>query len=182
MSKKTFPGSGKFDPINSTYKHEIYLKNGKVLTGYSKGMLQNEMIDKTVLLEKVILRLVNNGYLQKERTERIDFYKKEFLQTDEIILSLEPHSYVVTHDKYILDQRLNTFLKRLYESLKSGQIITKDLVDKRSVYKEEDIFKMQSGRFANIDSLKEYCFKLIQSGIVEGHVRTFFYKYSQQYF
>lgn len=180
--KKQFPGAGKFDSINSTYKHEIILKNGKTLTGYSKGLLQNEMLDKTVLLEKVILRLINNGYLDGQKTIRIDFYLKSFLaNNDDLILSIEPISYVVTNDNYILNERLNSFLKRLYQQLRQGKIVTKDLADKRNIKNEEEVFDLSKKRFNDEHELLEYAIKRVKEGYPEGNVKRYFYKYKQQY-
>lgn len=181
-AKKTFPGSGKFDSINSTYKHEIILKNGKTLTGYSKGLLQNEMPDKIVLLQKVILRLINNGYLDGQRTTRIDFYLKSFLaNNDDLILSLDPISYTVTSDQFLLNERLTAFLKRLYSDLRQGKIITKDLADKRNVRNEDEIFNLRSKRFQNVDELTEFCIKKVKEGHAEGTVKGFFYKYKGKF-
>lgn len=177
-AKKTFPGAGKFDSINSTYKHEIILKNGTVLTGYSKGLLQNEMPDKTILLQKVILRLINKGYLDPRKTIRIDFYLKSFLQNnDDLILSLEPLSYALIGDQFIMNEKLNAFFKRLYMDLRQGKIVTKDLADKRNVIFEEDIFQLRSKRFDNEDQLREFCIKKIKEGHAEGIVRNFYRKY-----
>lgn len=182
-SKKTFPGAGRFDSINSTYKHEIFLKNGKILTGYSKGLLQTEMADKTVLLEKVIIRLINNGYLDGSKVSRIDFYLKSFLNNnDNLILSLEPLSYVVTDEKYILNERLNSFLKKLYMQLRTGKIITQDIIHKRNLIFEQDIFSLKSKRFNDIDTLTDFCIKKVKDGYEESQVKLFFYKYKSKFF
>jgi hypothetical protein len=181
-SKKTFPGAGRFDSINSTYKHEIILKNEKILSGYSKGLLQNETPDKTVLLQKVILRLINNGYLKADRTLRIDFYLKSFLAGgDELILSLEPLSYVVIGDQFLMNERLNSFLKRLYMNLRQGKVVTKDLADKRKVIFEDDIFNLKKKIFDNENDLREYCIKKIKEGHEEQRAKHYFYSYKDKY-
>ncbi len=180
--KKHFPGAGKFDSINSTYKHEIILLNGKGLTGYSKGLLQNEPHDKTVLLEKVILRLINNGYLDGKKTKRIDFFLKSFLNNnDDLILSLEPLSYIVTNEDYILNARLNAFLKRLYMQLRQGKIVTKDLADKRIIVNEEEIFDLSKPRFKDTIELYEWGIKRVSEGFPHGRVKLYIYKYQEVY-
>jgi hypothetical protein len=178
-NKKTFPGSGRFDPINSTYKHKIELVNGRDLTGYSKGLLQNEMVDKIVLLERVILRLYHNGYLNYNKTAQINFYLNETLtaSSQELILILRPNSYEfgVNRD-YINDLRLGTFLSRMYEQIKHGVIVTKSLSHKSGNPKEQYLFDVRKTQFNNEMELHKYILARAREGWPDDVVTNFFVK------
>lgn len=181
--KKKFPGQGQFDKINSTYKNIIYFNNTQrvpFLEGYSKGLLFNEALDKTVLLEAWIVRLFNRGYLDCKKMVRIDFFLKSFLgNDDELIFSLQPFSFTIVHDSFIMNERLNSFLERFYAQIKSGNIITKNLTHKRE---KEEIFPLKKGIFKNDDELRVFCIKKIREGHPEGLVKGFFYKYKEKFF
>jgi hypothetical protein len=181
-TSKQFPGCGKWDRINSTYKHEIFLKNGKKLDGYSKGLLTNEMQDKTVLLETIIVRLFNKGYLDPQRTSQIDFYFKSYLgDTNEIILSLKPLEYQVFHSKLITNERIVRFLSRFYDQIKRGKIITKELTDKPYRKNEVDLFSLSEKRFKNQSELLDWIIKKGKEGFSEGQLQNYFYKYTEKF-
>lgn len=184
--KKYFPGTGKFDKINSTFRSKIIFNSTQKvphLDGYSKGLLQpKEPDDKIYMLQNWIIRLVNNGYLSSFKTLRIEFYIKSFLDnTDELFLILEPDRYSIHVEKYLLNERLNKFLTRLYQQLKSGKIITKELVDQKLRFEEEEIFSIQKKRFQSEDELRTYCISKIKEGNAEGMVKNFFYKYKSRH-
>src|SRR5687767_13995143 len=128
---KYFPGTGRFDKINSTFRSKIIFNrfNPKntvpSLEGYSKGLLQpKEPDDKIFMLQCWIVRLYNRGYFDPKRTVRIEFYVKSFLNNhDELFLVLEPLEWEITSDKYLLNKKLNEFLLRLYVAIKSGKPI-----------------------------------------------------------
>lgn len=181
VAKKTFPGAGKFDSINSTYKHEILLHNGFVLTGYSKGLLSKEPQDKTVVLIKVILRLYNSGYLDK--SVRIDFHLKDFLNAShELVLTLYPRSYSFgNNQKYTLNTKLNTFLNKFYMQVKTGTVDTKSLIPTKIIQTEEEIFSLQRRRFNSEPELLEFIIKKKAEGYEDGLIMRFFYKYRERY-
>jgi hypothetical protein len=179
---KTFPGCGKWDRINSTYKHEIYLANGKKLDGYSKGLLTNEMQDKTVLLETIIVRLFNKGYLDPKRTLRIEFFFKAYLgDSNEIALLLRPTDYSLVHPKLITNERLVRFLQRFYDQMNRGKIITKDLTDKPYRRNEQDIFSLNEKRFKSQTELLDFIVKKSNEGFPDGQLQNFFFKYTEKY-
>lgn len=180
---KNFPGQNRWDSVNSTYKHEIHLENGKKLVGYSKGLLQPEMQDKTVLLERVILRLVKSGYLNVGRVVKIEFFLKSFLESSsELILVLYPGEYTLGNNETIItDQRLLTFITRLYAQLDTKTIVTKSLSHKPVNVPEETLYSLQYKRFKTFPELHVFVQKQIQRGDPKGLVMDFYYKYSQKY-
>lgn len=181
-ASKSFPGCGKWDRINSTYKHEIYLVNGKKLDGYSKGLLTNEMQDKTVLLETIIVRLFNKGYLDPLRSLQINFYFKSYLgDTDEEILILKPKEYRLKHQKLISNERIVRFLERFYKQINQGKIITKDLTDKPYRKNEVDLFSLSEKRFKNQSELLNWMLEKGKEGAPQGQLLNYFHKYTEKY-
>lgn len=186
---KYFPGTGRFDKINSTFRSKIIFNrfNPKntvpSLEGYSKGLLQpKEPDDKIFMLQCWIVRLYNRGYFDAKRTTRIEFYVKSFLNNhDELFLVLEPLEWEITHDKYLLNKKLNEFLLRLYVAIKSGKPITKDLVDNKVQSTEEEVFKMTVGKHKDMDELKFWCIDRMKEGYEESQVKNYFYKYKARY-
>lgn len=181
--KKSFPNSGKFDPINSTYKHIIYLKNKIVLTGYSKGLSVNEPSDKIVLLQRVILRLSNSGYFQHDKTAKIEFYLKSFMNNqDELILTLTPDTFTLgNNSQYTLDERLISFLEKFYDQLGSNKIVTDQVKPKNSKNSEETLFSLAMRTFKTELDLLKYGFSLIKMGYPDGQVEQYIIKYKQKY-
>lgn len=180
--KKQFPGSGKFDSVNSTYKHQIYLTNGKKLSGYSKALLYPEMQDKIVLLERMILRLFNSGYFDPLRTYKIEYYKKEFMKPDELIFTLYPTeiSYADNPD-FISDKRLNAFFKKFYDSIEAQKIVTKDITHNAIYKKVDDILTLDYKRFKTERELLDFIGKKLIEGLEHGSVMNFFFKYKERY-
>jgi hypothetical protein len=182
-ASKLFPGSGRFDPVNSFYKHKIELVNGRDLTGYSKGLLQNEMPDKIVLLERVILRLYKNGYLAYNKTARICFYLNETItsSSQELILILYPNKYEMGENRdFKNDLRLGTFLSRLYDQIKNGTIITKSLSHKPTSAKEKDLFDIRKHSFTNEMELHKYCLQRTRDGHADDLVLNFYSAYKEK--
>jgi hypothetical protein len=186
-AKKYFPGTGKFDKINSTFRSKIYFNSTQkvpTLDGYSKGLLQQkEPDDKIAMLESWIVRLYNSGYLRSDKTLKIEFYVKSFLDNkDELFLILEPLQFRIVHDKYIMNERLNKFLMRFYTHVKSGNPVTKELVDSRIRIEEDEIFSVAKKRFENVEELTAWCIQKVKEGFPEGIVKGFHYKYYEKYF
>jgi hypothetical protein len=183
-SAQTFPGAGQFDPIGSTYRHEIHLKNGKKLIGYSKGKTVNEMADKTVLIQRVILRLLKNGYLYPNRTSRIEFYRNSNLEGEkELLLILEPLNYSFgSNQRFILNERINAFLKKMYMQIKSGNLDYASLKQKPLSISESDLFDISKERFKTEPELLEWILQKKKEGFQDGMVMNYFFKYRQKYF
>lgn len=187
QNARFFPGSGKFDKINSSFRSKIVLNpfTNKVphLDGFSKGILQErEPDDKIYLLQSWIVRLVNKGYLNENKAVRIEFFEKKLLSSDDLLIfTLRPSYFEIHEEKYLLNERLNKFLATLYKQLKEGKLVTKDLIGKRIVINEDEIFAMKAGRFKNEDELREYCIKQIKNNIPEGAAKHFFYEYRSRF-
>lgn len=115
---------GKFDPVNSTYRHEIYLSNGKILTGYSKGLNLPELADKDTLIQRVTVRLFRNGYLhpqskgKSKETACIAFFTNHPVDP-ELIVFLYPKTYELATEE-LGNSVLINFLDRFYEMIKTG--------------------------------------------------------------
>lgn len=182
-NKKTFPGSGKFDPINSTYRQEIYFKTGKQISGYSKGLLIPEIEDKIVCLEKFILRMYNYDYLNPLRVQKIEYYRQStLLRERNLVLTLYPTSYEFGEDAmYLTNERLNKFLRDLYKIIKEGTGINKILVHKPANKSEEDIFPMKYMKFKTEGELLEHILKLSKSGHAPGELQNYYVKYKQKF-
>jgi glutathionyl-hydroquinone reductase len=184
-----FPGTGRFDKINSTFRSKIILNRfnpkNKLphMDGYSKGLLaEKEPDDKIYMLQCWIVRLYNCGYLDAKRATRIEFYEKSFLNNhDELFLVLEPTECEIVSEKYLLHDRLNKFLLRLYAAIKSKKPITKDLVDKKTVSTEENLFKVHVGKHSDIDDLRMWCIQRMKEGYEESQVKNYYYKYKARY-
>lgn len=183
-------GAGRFDSINSTYRHKIFLSNGRELTGYSKSLLTREATDKTVLLEKAIVRLVNKGYLfgktQKygDTTFRIEFYLNgQYTGTpDELIFILMPDTYIFgNNEDFVTNIRLNTFFKRLYEQVKKGELVTKSLCHKSGNFTEENLFDVTKKRFLTEPALYTFMQNMIKDGHAFGLVMNFYNNYKKRW-
>lgn len=182
QSKKKIPGAGRFDAINSTYKNIIYLCNGVELTGYSKGLLWSECQDKTVLLERWLIRLVKLGYLEPHRTIKMDFYYNHQMSAPELILSLNPANFSYgNNEKIVTDVRLFTFLNRLYEQIRQNNIVTKSLQHKAQLISENDLYSTAYKRFKSEKELIVFVQKMIASGENAEKVMNFYREYKDKY-
>jgi hypothetical protein len=186
--QKEWAGKARFDSINSTYKHKIFLdsktkKEIIVITGYSKGLLGVESYDKTVMLEKQILRFVKEGYLfgvtkkYGDKTLCIEYYLNGnyYGNPDELILTLYPQEYVFGKNQtYIEDVRLNTFLKRLYSQSRNGEIVTKSLSHISEFKTIDKLFDVSQPRFKNEMALQEWCDVRRKEGHAPGLVYNYY--------
>lgn len=183
MHKSLFENNhGKFDSVNSTYRHQIYLTNGKILTGYSKGLNLPELKDKDTLIQRVIVRLYRNGYLHinsvgtPKETVCIHFYMNDPIDND-WIFTLFPNDYKVCPewlDKYTF---IN-FLKRFYEQKRTG-------IERKNLVKEprQKDFLSLSIKFDTIESLTDYCHDLEHRyGLPHGLVMKFYREQIQNNF
>lgn len=166
---------GKWDPINSTYKHIIKLRNGKDLPGYSKGRGVPEMQDKDTLIQKIILRLYKNGYLSDlsantwRETHCIVFYKNDLIHPEKMV--------TLYHDKYVPEpeqidnQMLLSFLKRFYVSKLRGQ-------ENRNLVKEprKSSYLDEHRQFKDEDALMNYVEKRLREDKVARQIIVNYYR------
>lgn len=185
-AQKKWVGAGRFDSINSTYKHKITLDNNYELVGYSKSLLSREAPDKIVLLEKMILRLIKGGYLfgktksHGNKTLSIEYFLNGNYQgvPDEKIITLKPDLFIIHNDEYLEDIRLNTFFNRIYTQAKQGNIITKSVVHKS---KEDKSFDLTKRRFKNEPELYNFMQLKLREGYPFGEVMNFYHKYKEKF-
>lgn len=190
----TWNGAGRFDPVNSTFKHVITMKTLKgelALTGYSKGLLGVESTDKIVLLERQILRFVNQGYLfgkhkkYQSETISIEYFLNGTYQgiPDEPLFTLYPDEYVFAKNSdYLEDVRLHTFLKRLYSQIKSNQVVTKSLSHKPALTTQAELFDFTKKRFKNEKDLLDWMQERIREGHARGIAFDYYIKYTAKWF
>lgn len=174
---------GKWDSVNSTYKWHIHLANGKILTGYSKGLNVPEIIDKDTLLQKNIVRLFNNGYLnpknmyQRKRTEKIDFFmNQEF--ADNPFLTL----YQTTYESidYQNDNTIS-FLERFYTMIESGKEVRNLVKTARKDFIPPD--DLSRPRFSTPQRLQNFCNEMVRKGVWnKGRAKAFFHAYKEKFF
>ena len=177
--KSQWYGAGKFDPINSTFKSKCYYSSGVMSPGYSKGLYSNEGHDKIVVLEKWILRLANLGYFDNQKINKIEFYTKSFLQNnDELIFTLYPTKYTMAnHPKYSLDERLISFLNKLYPALESKKVDILDISHKAIPFQEDKVFHTASKWLKSEVELMTFVLKKHKEGIAEGFLMAFADRY-----
>jgi hypothetical protein len=184
----------RFDPVASTFKHIITLntpKGIKPLIGYSKALIGREGSDKTVVLEREILRLVNAGYLfgvtkkYGDPTVSMEFFLNGSYNgtPDESIFTLYPDEYIFSKNSdFVEDVRLNTFLKRLYTQIKEGTLVTKSLQHKPQDFTTDQLFDVSKRRFKNDQELLTWMHARIREGHPRGQVFDFYTKYCEKYF
>ncbi len=192
-AKKTWDGAGRFDSVNSTFKHIITMQTPKgplPITGYSKGLLGVESTDKIVLLERQIIRFVNSGYLfgthKKYGSTTISmeyFLNGNYLGIpDEPIFTLYPDEYVFSKNQdFVSDVRLNTFLKRLYTQIKDGILVTKSLSHRPHNATQEELFDHTKKRFKNEQDLYQWMQERIREGHASGIVFDYYVKYREKW-
>lgn len=161
---------GKWDRIASTFWWKIYLENGKIFTGYSKGLNVREKANKNHLFITFVNRIWSKSYVQKS-------YKMEIFKNDPIF---EEHELVcvLTKDNFDLqpyffgNKEIEEFLKKTYQGIKTGQM--PDLTVK--VPKGQPIKLDYTIQFKNDEDLRAYCIKKINDGFTKGEVQNYFYK------
>jgi hypothetical protein len=182
-TKKKFNGSGRFDSVNSTFKHVIHLQNGYQLVGYSKGLLTAEASDKVVLLERIIIRLYNNDYFNPTRTKCIEYFLNDPLSKEkQHVITLYPDRYDIGKiERYTTDIRLKTFLERFYTQIRNGVIITKSLQHKVQS-NNTGMYDYKAKKFRDKESLHDFIIKEIQRGIESSQVMHYYTQYVNYHF
>lgn len=153
------------DKVDSTYRWEIYLTNGKILDGYSKSQNRAENQDKEALLLGCLTRLLNNGYLDK--SFQLLFYRREFLHRsqDTPILQLNDEDFE-PFDILKLQLPITEFLERVYKArkLKKSGLDYKEFLPKPKPFRhtEENDFLHSKTRFPTFESLINHCKYLLE--------------------
>ncbi len=171
-----------FDSIESTYMHKLYTNQGKknLLHGYSKGNGLPERKDKEILLQKVILRLINRGYLF--RCDKMEFYKKNYLDNshDKLILVIYP-------DKYDLDESIEwiiPFMEKVYDNILK-QIALNDsiIVERAKGFKKIGLDIELYREICNtVEEFKSKLAELKVSGeIPENVLHKFYFTYENEF-
>jgi len=171
-----------FDSIESTYKHLIYTNQGKkyILTGYSKGDGLPERKDKEILIQKVVLRLINRGYLQK--SDKIEFYKKNYIDNrhDQLLFIMYPDRFEYT-DSIVW---IIPFLEKVYENiLQKNKLEESIIIDRAKGFKKIGL---------DIEFFKDSCFDLecfknklselkANAEIPENILHKFYYTYENDF-
>lgn len=178
--KKNFPSAGKFDRNGSTYKHEIFLSNGIVLTGYSKSLYYPEKQDKIVLLQDIILRLYHNGYFNK--SDKIIFYELDLFSKDKLeIFTLTPTTYTFgSLEKFVLNDRINAFITKFYAHMKVNRV-TDNIKNKGVSKTEEELFCIKQKRFSDFPTLIEFVNKCFKNGHNKDVVMHFYRQYTDKW-
>lgn len=192
-AKKPWIGAGRFDQVASTFKHIITLDTRKKgimeLQGYSKGLVGIEGPDKTIVLEREILRLVNAGYLfgktkkYGDKTVKMDFFLNGQYTgiTDELIFSLYPDEYIfASNQDYVQNIRLNTFFKRLYSQVKEGKLVTKSLMHKPTSSTVDELFDVTKYNFKTEPELYAWIEDRRRDGHPDGRVWQFYIEYRKK--
>lgn len=109
---------GKYDPINSTFRWEIYLDKSQraknAFYGYSKGVNVPENEDKAYVLKSRLFEsvFINNSYYQK--IDRIEVYFNEAGRRGGEVLTMFPMDYIL-HEP---NEDLEKYLKQTYDKVK----------------------------------------------------------------
>lgn len=169
------------DRDHATYRHELFLLNGKLLDGYSKHSGHDEVLDKNRLLLNVISRIVANGYLEK--CYHLKFYTNLRLghERDTLLVEMSQRGYE-SYGAAQLNMGLQTYLTALYEQIaKHGLAVAPTTTpDRRQDRAQTDTFAFTKGRFKKHDELVAFCQKLITTGTAERfRVESFYYKYME---
>ena len=180
-----------WDKTNSTYMRNIYLTNGYVFTGYSKKYRNNERRDKTDLLTNWILRDLKNGYLDKNSTnpkitevDRIEYFKKTGTEYVPVINLY--YDFAEWPNQVWMDNRkFFAFIHKLYDMLRRGIPIPTiiNTLEVRTRAPRVDPFFLDTPRFATLNDLNAYVFRLRQEGKFEKEeIENFYRKYLEKYF
>jgi len=124
---------GKFDPVNSSFRWDIYLRpeyrksRRKFISGYSKGIDTPENEDLTYVLDS---RLLKNVWLQNEyckKSERIEVFENVAGQRGRHIFTLYPDDFQDVGG--IADTELEDKLIQCYQLMRKLQDRDKPLRD-----------------------------------------------------
>ncbi|MCV9387492.1 hypothetical protein [Reichenbachiella ulvae] len=185
MSSRTGFTSQPWDTVESTYRQEITLKNGKWFPGYSKRVGMPEAKDKVYLLKNMILRMYKQGYLDETNPDRSDaeyieyFWKNTKGKYVSIFRLYQDVHEWTTNTEY--RSYLEDFLNDFYRLKSKGLDPYSQLyISKRSP--RGDYFDLDMRKFYNYQSLRGYCLSLIKKNIKShGEVKQYYIKYAQKW-
>jgi hypothetical protein len=174
ISKNRFEvNKGKWDILGSTFFWKLYLENGKVFKGYSKGLNIPEKANKNHLFITFVNRVWTKNYIKK-------CYKMEIYKNDPVF-SDHDLACVLTKDDFDLqpyffkNKEIEEFLKKTYEGLRTGEM--PDLTVKVQRNTGMIINKLdETMNFQTAEELKSYCVSKANDGFEKGEVLSFYYK------
>jgi hypothetical protein len=182
MKKNKF-NSAEWDKINSTYIHEIKFKNGKVITGYSKKINNNERNDKIDDLTNRILRFWRDGYLNEHNNSKDEIeYMAFFLNKSETIPILTlTYTYPVIDAPEFLTPKLEKFLHNFYEDKNEHNVFNKYYVHTQT--RTIDKFDTSKKRFLTHNNLIDYCKQIVfKEPELRQETEDFYLSYKRLYF
>lgn len=118
---EVLPTFGEFDPVDSTFRWEIYFdasqKAKKPLYGYSKGIDVAENDDKYYVVKSRLLEsiFINNGYYKK--IDKIQLHFNESGYSGEKVFTL----YKTHYELHQYDDELEKMLERTYKRIDTLQ-------------------------------------------------------------
>lgn len=171
-----------WDPINSTYKQEIYFANGKKIDGYSCREGFEEVRDKKKLLINWVLRNYKAGYLDKESEKvarKIDMFWLPEGQTPVLIVSIKPTHIEWNPSSY--RNYLDNFFTKFFKLIESGKNPYQILYIKSKSPSIQDLdYKIK--RFFNKKNLRSFCIEQIQHKIhPSGQVKNYYQQYCNEH-
>ncbi|MEO9968135.1 MAG: hypothetical protein ABJF11_20250 [Reichenbachiella sp.] len=175
-----------WDTSQSTYQQEIILENGKSFPGYSKRLGKEEAKDKRILLQNLILRMYQAGYLDENNPQRDNAVQITYSWKDDST-GRYVHAFTLYQDCYEWNPNhyrdyLDKFLTRFYELKRSGKNPYEHLYETKRA-KFLDPLSITNQRFFNKVNLRNYCVRLIKNNIrAFGEVLNFYIKYCERYF
>lgn len=174
MSERKFKFVG--DRENATYRHEIFLNDGKVdvLDGYSKHKNHDEPLDKEKCLVGYISRIINNGYLSKSQYMVFYKHRKTGKENDDILVELHGQGFKL-HGIAETMFDLKNYLNEVYTKIHKGQEFTEVKPISAKSF-SPDLFKIK-GQFKSQAELDNYCEGLKTKGVPYGRVQGFYYAY-----
>jgi hypothetical protein len=188
-NKKTIP----YDKMQSTYYWKILLNQNnndnhvEHLTGYSKKRGQDEAQDLVYLLQSKIIMFQQNNYLNKNRVDRIEIFKRETeiinKKTDPCLIILFDKTFTIpvsNHQEYVLKtfgKFLNDFYKCVIENRNTADLIR----SKKKPVSKDDFLNPDRVPFRNIQHLYSYSVRLLDNGHATGQVNHFINQVKSKY-
>lgn len=152
---------GRFDALNSTYRHVIICTNGFPLQGYSKGENIDEPINKVKLLIDVSYRLAKSGYLTNRGIE-ITFYRRSHIIDNDVpVLILRKSNYEILDPELALHLPFTEYLKSLYTEYLKGAKIDPRPAKRFDDLKDTEKIDFEVKRFDSIEDLNQHCSNLL---------------------
>lgn len=177
IKQSTFiANKGRFDAINSTYRHVIICNNGFPLQGYSKGENIDEPLNKVKLLIDVSYRLAKSGYLS-DRGHEITFYKRgHIIDNDKPILILNKTKYEILDPELALHIPFTEYLKSLYTEYLKGAKIDPRPAKRFDDLKDTEKKDFEIRKYESLEALSKHCSKLLDKGYERSLVIAHWHK------